>query len=217
MNKTTYSLDKFLEKISALPAVQQMVAEEAERTNAEALMARTECIKRVVALEIERGEAQEKLDSAVASLKAAEEKLTPYKSRVAAASQLATDVHGRYQAATRELQFNHGEAHVSRMFLVLSQLREHCKTQIERLTADLNPHYFIDGQLSFRMVHPSIRPVLENQKLRLKAIDQAFSTAELLVHADITPSELKTQTEALLAAAGYMPNAVEVVNDESVL
>ena len=66
-------------------------------------------------------------------------------------------------------------------------------------------------------MHPSIKPALENQKLRLQAIEQAISTAGLLVHAKMTPSELKTQTEALLAAVGHVPNAVESFNDEPVL
>ena len=217
MNKATYSLDKFLEKISTLPAVQQMVNEEIQRTNAETLTARIDCINRVESFGIEQGEAQEKLDSAVASLKAAEEKITPYRIRVAAASQLVTDAGQRYQAAARSLNFDHGEEHVSRMFGTLCHLRDHCTTQIERLTASLSPHYVVEGRLSFRLVHPSIKPALENQKLRLQAIEQAISTAGLLVHAKMTPSELKTQTEALLAAVGHVPNAVESFNDEPVL
>ena len=214
MNKPTYSIDKFLQKISTLPVVQQMVKEENERNNADALKARIDCIHRLEALEIENGKARANMDSAHAALKAAEEKLTPYKIRLNAASQLLNDVNARYQAEAKSLQFIHGEKHVSHMGHVLSQLRDHCTAQIENLTESLNPHYFVDGRLSFRPVHPSIKPVLESQKLRLQVIEQAFSTAGLLVHANMTPSELKTQTEALLAAVGYRPNAVEVFNDE---
>lgn len=217
MNKPTYSLDKFLQKIATLPVVQQMVEEENERNNADALKARIDCIHRVEALGIEQGEAQEKLDSAVASLKAAEEKITPYRIRAAAANQLVTDAGQRYQAAARSLSFDHGEKHVPRVFMVLCQLRDHCKAQIENLSASLNPHYFVDGHVTFRPVHPSIKPILESQKLRLQVIEQAFSTAGLLVHVKITPSELKTQTEALLAAVGYRPNVVETFNDEPML
>jgi len=217
MNKPTYSIDKFLEKVSALPVVRQMVNEEIERNNAEVLKARMDCINRVQALEIEQRKARANVDSAEASLKAAEEKLTPYKIRLNAASQLLSEVNGRGQAAGQELQLTHGEGCVSRMFLLLTHLHDHCKTQISRLIEDLNPHYFVEGRLSFRPVHPSIKPALENQKLRLQAIEQAFSTAGLLVHANMTPIELKTQTDALLAAVGYRPNAVESFNDEPVL
>ena len=134
---------------------------------------------------------------------------------IAAELQL-NDLLSSAAASTRELHSIHGEQHISRMWLVLSQLQDHCKTQIERLTAALNPHYFVEGRLNFRVVNPSIKPALENQKLRLKAIEQALSTAGLLVHARISSTELKTQVYALLAAVGYVPPAVDGFNDEAV-
>lgn len=217
MNKANYSLDKFLEKVSALPVVKQMVNEEIQRTDAENFAARLDCINRAEAHMIEVGKAQQNLDSAVASFKAAEEKVTPYKIRMIAAERQLNDVISSGAAAARELHLIHGEQHTARMWLVLSQLQNHCKTQIENLTSNLSPHYFIEGRLNFKPVNPSIKPALENQKLRLKAIEQALSTAQLLVHAKIPATELKTQIDALLAAVGYVPPAAEVFNDEPVL
>jgi hypothetical protein len=207
MIQANYSLDKFLKKVADLPVVRQMVHEESTRTNAEILKARMDCIALVKTLEIQEAKTREGIDSALAALKDAEEKVKPYRDRLIAANQPWVDAQRARQAAERSLLTAHGEGHVTHALYLLELLRNQCSEQITNLSKGLSTQIFVEGELHFRRVDPSIKPAMEKRKRDLEAIEHAYLSAKLLINAEMTPGEIKNQVDAILSSAGYTPNA----------
>jgi hypothetical protein len=209
-----FSYENFLKKISALPAVQQMVIEKAERDKSEILQSRRTCLKNLKVLRLEEAEAKAKLDAAEAAFKKAEASLEQHRSPVVAASIAYSELSRKVQYLNRDLIQTHGESSVQFTLYVLANILNNCKEQIAIIGESLNPAIRDGDGWTFRPIDPALKKNLEVHKKKLESLEKIYAEAQFLIEADLSPDEINVHCTALLNLAGYKKPTIEA-SDQS--
>lgn len=205
----TKETEKLAKLISALPAVQQLVAEERQRTVDAQHKERSDCIARVQSLSVKEEAAKKALDAAVDRLEQQRKTLGKLESEVIAAEEEWRAVSADRSHADRDLLLRHGEGQVQRALFRLQRMREDLEARIKGLNENLHENFMVGGKVFSRRVRPDVAQRLREEEERLSAVEKASADAGQLVMVDLPPSEITQRVELLLLGVGVNSHETE--------
>ena len=207
-------MDAFLQKVSALPIVHQMVQEQAAIDESESLAERMRALNDLNNARDREAAAAKALENALSAKRAAEAKVKPLHESACMAHSEFNDASRIRQAKEQDYMLHHGEGLIHLTLSRLQIYRGNVVSELTILQSRKTGMFQLHGVVGFYRNDPETIALCaaraKELEARLATLDRLIPEATALLNAELSPHAIRNRADALIDAAGLKPSAPEL-------